>query len=245
MSKKKNRERIIGQDFLMRLSETMGRNLSVLSYGDRPDLVCKDDQTNRTIGIEITELLDCRQGRDRSLSEKSANIIRDILKKYAKGGIVSIGYGTKLPENKEELSKLKRTLETAILQGGGFQSFVKKVKSAHKWEYHGFIISEITLNEDMDEWLPLSDAPLPYQSLTVNEEDVIQTVRKKATLSEGYRKTDELHLLIRNPHAKWEPDKNVKKKIAIAKGDRIRSVWLTNWKMDTWPVKPYIIRIDQ
>lgn len=245
MSRKKKRERIIGQDFLKRLSETTGRNLSVPSYGDKPDLVCRDDQTGRTIGIEITELLHYRQGRDRSLSERSANIIKDILKKYAKGGIVSIGYGTKLPENKGELTQLKSALEAKILQSGGFQSFVKMVKSTHKWEYQGFIISEITLNEDMDEWLPLPDAPLPYQSLTVNEEDVIQTVRKKAILSKGYRKTDELHLLIRNPHAKWEPDENVKQKIAIAKGERIHSVWLTNWKMDTLPVQPYIIQIDQ
>jgi hypothetical protein len=229
----------------MRLSETMERNLSVLSYGDKPDLICRDDQTNRTIGIEITELLNLEQGRYRSLSEKSANIIRDILKKYAKGGIVSIDYGTKLPENKEELSQLKSALEAAILESGGFQSFVKMVKSTQKWESHGFIISEITLDEDRDEWLPLCDAPLPYQSFTVNEEDVIQRVRKKADQSKGYRKTDELHLLIRNPHAKWEPDENIKQKITIAKGERIHSVWLTNWKMATLPIQSYIIQIDQ
>lgn len=245
MRKKKNIEKILGQHFLMHVTETMGRNLSVLSYGDKPDLVCRDVQTNRTIGIEITELLDCRQGRDRNLSENSANIIKDILKKYAKGGIVSIGYGTKLPDNKEELTQLKSALEVGILQSGGFQSFVKVVKSTHKWEYQGFIISEITLDEDMDEWLPLSDARLPYQSLTVNEKDVIQTVRKKATLSEGYRKSDELLLLIRNPHAKWEPDENIKRKVAIAKGEYIHSVWLANWKMDTLPVKPHFVQIDQ
>ena len=120
----------------------------------------------------------------------------------------------------------------------------KSLLKSEGWEFNGFKISEIFIDENKCEWQPLTDAPLRYQSQTVDPEQLIELVSKKAILSESYENTDELILLIRNPHKKWEPSNTIKQVIAAVKGNHIDSVWVINWKMDTLPCLPDIIRID-
>ena len=61
----------------------------------------------------------------------------------------------------------------------------------------------------------------------VNISDIVENFnnRGKAKLTENYKKTDERILLIRNPHARWEPDKDMKNKIVSVKGKNITS-WI-------------------
>lgn len=243
MSRKEEIEKIIGTDFLMRLFQATGRKLSICSFGDKPDLVCQDDHTNKTVGIEITELLEPKEGKDRALNRLTSQIVENVLKKYASGGIVSIGCDTKLPEKKEGLDELGNTLDAAICKDGGLERFVNTVDS-EEWKYKNFKIPHISIDKNKSEWILLTDAPLPYQSQTVNPERVVERVSEKAQLSKNYNRTDELLLLIRNPYARWEASNDIKQKIAAVKGENISSVWLTNWKMSTLPVQPYIIRID-
>lgn len=243
--KKEDKERIIGEKFLSLLRQTTGRNLKILHYGDKPDLLCRDIQTHRKVGVEVTESLDSQQGRDRSLSANSANAVIETLKKYAKGGLVAVDFKTKFPENKEQRERLKLHLESSILESGGLVPFARKVDSAHRWEYEGFIISEISVDDTKEKWTSVSDAPLGYQSQTLSDEDLIERVRRKSLLLDEYEKVDDLILVIRNPHAKWTPNKDLKKRIASAKDNRIQSVWVINWKMNRLPVQPDIIRIDQ
>lgn len=243
MSRKEEIEKIIGRDFLTRLCQATGRKLSIRSYGDKPDLVCQDDHTNKTVGIEITELLESNQGKQRALSEKTFRIVENVLRKYANGGIVSIGYATKFPEQKQDLYVLGKALDTAICEAGGLETFAHTVNSK-EWKWKEFRISEISIDKNKRKWIPLTDAPLSYQFQTVNPEKVLNIVFKKAQLSQSYSKTDELLLLIRNPNSRWMPSNDIKQKIIDAKGKNITSIWLTNWEIDTFPVQPYIIQID-
>ncbi len=243
MNKKEKIEKILGTDFLKRFNDFTGRKLTIRNFGDRPDLVCVDNNTKRTVGIEITELLEPEFGKNRAFSESTFQCVKNILKKYCSGGIVSIGFGTKLPEKKDELIELENTLSKAICDAGGLKDFAYSV-NRKGWEFNKFIISEIFIDEHKSEWQPLTDAPLCYQSRTVDVEQLIECVSKKAILSETYENTDELILLIRNPHKKWEPINKTKQEIAAVKGKHIDSVWIINWKMDTLPCLPDIIRID-
>jgi hypothetical protein len=148
-----------------------------------------------------------------------------------------------LPEKKDGLNKLENALSKAICDAGGLKAIADSLKS-EGWEFNGFKISEIFIDENKCEWQPLTDAPLRHQSQTVDPEQLIELVSKKAILSESYENTDELILLIRNPHKKWEPSNTIKQVIAAVKGNHIDSVWVINWKMDTLPCLPDIIRID-
>lgn len=106
-------------------------------------------------------------------------------------------------------------------------------------------VAHISNNKNSTEWIPLTDTLLPYQLHNIDLDKVIDCVSKKAQSSRNYKKTDELLLLIRNPHDRWEPPNNVEKqRISASKGENINSVWLFNWKMNTLPVQPDIIRID-
>lgn len=243
MNKKEKTEQILGTDFIKRFNDFTGRKLTIRNFSDRPDLICVDNHTKRTVGIEITVLLEPDLGKDRAFSESTFRCVKNILGKYCSGGVVSIGNGTKLPEKKDGLSELENTLSKAICDAGGLKPFADSV-NRKGWEFNKFKISEIFLDEHKGEWQPLTDAPLRYQSQDVKLEQLIECVSKKAILSEKYEKTDELILLIRNPHKKWKPINKIKQEIAAVKGKHIYSVWITNWKMDTLPCLPDIIRID-
>ena len=243
MNKKEEIERILGTDFLQRFNDITGRELTIRNFGDKPDIVCVDNNTKKTVGIEITHLLKPEFGKDRALSESTFQCVNNILKEHCSGGIVSIGFGTKLPENKIGLVELETALSEAICDAGGLKAFSYLV-NRKGWEFNKFKISEIFINKNSREWKPLTDAPLRYQSQVVDENELIERVSKKAKLSEGYENTDELILLIRNPHKEWEPSNRIMTKISAVKGKYINSVWVVNWKMDTLPCRPNIIRID-
>ena len=243
MNKKEKVEKILGVDFLKRFNDFTGRKLTIRNFSDRPDLVCVDDLTKRTVGIEITELLEPEFGKDRNFSERTFQCVNNILRKYCRGGIVSIGFGTKLPDKTDGLIELENALSKAICDAGGLEAFAYSV-NRKGWQFNKFKISEIFIDEHKSQWQPLTDAPLRYQSQIVDLEQLIKCVSKKAILSERYENTDELILLIRNPHKKWEPSNKIKQEIATVKGKHIDSVWITNWKMDTLPCLPDIIRID-
>lgn len=243
MNRKEKIERILGTDFLQRFNDFTGRKLTIRNFGDKPDLVCVDNNTKKTVGIEITQLLKPEFGKDRAFSESTFQCVNNILKKHCSGGIVSVGFGTKLPENKIGLVELETALSEAICDAGGLKAFSSLV-NRKGWGFNKIKISEIFIDENRSEWKPLTDAPLSYQSQVVDSKELIERVSKKAMLSESYENTDELILLIRNPHKKWEPSNIIMKEIAAVKGKHIDSVWITNWKMDTLPCLPNIIRID-
>ena len=56
MSRKKIEEKVIGAAFLVHLCQVTAIKLSIHSYGEKPDLVCRDKITGKTVGIEITNL---------------------------------------------------------------------------------------------------------------------------------------------------------------------------------------------
>jgi hypothetical protein len=243
MNNKERIEKILGADFITRFNFLTKRKITIQEYCDRPDLICVDNLTKKTVGIEVTELLESEYGKDRAFSARAFQCVNQILKKYCSGGIVSIGFGTRLPENNDELIELKNALSKAICDAGGIEPFAISLKRK-EWEFKKFKITEVFINEHESKWEPLTDAPLPYQSQSVDQELLIKCVAKKAKLSESYDKTDELILLIRNPHKKWKPNNTIISQIHSAKGKHIDSVWIINWKMDTMPCLPDIIRID-
>lgn len=111
ISRKEEIQEIIGTDFLTRFLQATGRRLSIVRFGDKPDLACKDTQTKKTVGIEITELLDQRSGKERALSNRTYHIVEKVLKKYKRGGIVSIGRCTRFPDKREDLARFGNTLD--------------------------------------------------------------------------------------------------------------------------------------
>lgn len=244
MDRKQELETIISQSFISDFNTATGRQLSLTSCGDKPDVICNDKYSGETVGIEITELLSSEGGKERSLNEKTYTAVKSVLEKHAKGGIVSIGHRTAFPTTKVGLSELKQVLAIEIDNAGGLQRFAQNI-NLRVWKHKGFILSDIYIDDKKKEWTAVTDYALPYQSQTATNEDVINTVTNKARLSRNYSETDELILLIRNPHSAWQPSPEIKQQIASAKGKYIHSVWMINWKMDTLPVDPHSIRIDQ
>ena len=123
MNSREKKEKILGTDFLELFNDLTRRKLTIRNFGDRPDLVCLDNLTKRTVGIEITELLEPKSGKDRAFSESTFQCVNNILKKQSSGGIVSIGFGTKLPEKKDGLNELENALSKAICDAGGLKAF--------------------------------------------------------------------------------------------------------------------------
>jgi hypothetical protein len=239
----KSKEKILCGSFLSLLRETTGRDLRVKRFGDKPDAICIESRTNKRVGIEITELLKSQQGLERSWSERSAQTVTDVLKKYARGGVISVGVNVTFPRSIQQRKGLRDALEKSILEAGGFQRFALMVNSSGQWEYEGFIITEISANQTEDDWLCISDGPLAFQSISYREDDLIETVRKKAILSTKYEEVDELILVIRNPGTTLEPNENLRKRVTLAMGNRIHCVWVINWKVGRLPARPNIICI--
>ena len=241
----KDKEKILCGSFLRLLRKTTARNLRVQSYGDRPDVICVDSETKNTVGIEITELLKCEEGRERSQNARSAKTIKDVLGKHAKGGIVSVGRATVFPRNKQEREKIAEALEESIRKKGSFCEFASHVNSSYKWEYAGFVITEISPNQRRDDWQCILDQDISFRSPPPNEGNLIQTVARKARLSYRYRKVDEMILVIRNTGNDFYPNADVRNKIQFAKGNSYDSVWVINWKMNKLLAQPNIVRADR
>lgn len=243
MTTKKIRERILGRKFLAFLRRNSGKSLSLVRFQDRPDLLLQETSTRKFIGVEITELLHTQDGKERSHAQVSADMVEKELIKHASGGIVSVGFGTAFPENKQKRNDLVAALESAIKTCGSLERFAEEIKK-RAWTHLGFVISEIHIDPNMEDWELFTDAPLSYQ-LSLSDEDMLMNcVSKKAAQARDYLLTDELHLLVRNPYEKLTITESGKRKLFGLKGRLITAVWVVNWKMNAFPVHPTFSRID-
>ena len=143
MRRAQQREIILGKMFFQLLKESTGRSFSECVFGDKPDVICKDNSTGKVIGIEITELLSCDQGRARSWSEKAKLLILEILTEYAPGGIISIDFGSTIPEDINKLREICKALRREIRDSGDLKQFSRRIELEGYWIYHLHDSSEL------------------------------------------------------------------------------------------------------
>jgi uncharacterized glyoxalase superfamily protein PhnB len=54
LSEKQRIEKAVGQQFLDLYNELFETNFVIVELSDRPDIICRDSQTERTLELEIT-----------------------------------------------------------------------------------------------------------------------------------------------------------------------------------------------